>query len=229
MADKRNRQTALPEHPSDELVSRTLASMNRRLEENRARPVSQPRRTHRVQAFSLAAAAAVLAVFLLVQGNAKLEPVSFSYQPDLRLNAVTRTEYDGQSDLAQLAAELDAALTPGKDAPKRTDYLFYDFAMNEQSAPMWFATAQYEGAHDLRLTVSSFATTLHSALENGAPADVNGTAVRTGVDAATGDFFAVWRTGGRYVQLQVPGGGKLKDGEKRGCIAEMLQLPLMKD
>lgn len=227
---KKFENTTLPEHPSDELVNRTLQMMNQRLEENRRQPAARPKpvRIGWVQIGSMAVAAAALAVFLLSQPAAKLNPVSFVYQPDMRLNAAIRTEAQGQSDLQQLADELDAALQPADDALKRTDYLFYDFAMNENSAPLWFASAAYEGKQSIQLTVANFATSLHNALEAGEAAQIGGVQVRTGVDTVTGDFFAVWQSAERYVQMRLSGSG-LSDREKMESIQTILKLPMMKE
>lgn len=230
MPEKKWKHTALPEHPSDELMNRTLQMMNQRLEENRSQPAVQPepRRFRWIQMGGLAAAVAVLAVFLITQTGETLRPVSFAYQPDMRLSAVSRTDAEGQSDMAALRDELDAALQPANSSIKRTDYQFSDFAMNENSLPMWFASAVYEGQQAVKLTVSNFPTTLHSALKDGEPTRFGSREIRTGVDTATGDFFAVWQHGEYHVQLRTSGAG-LSDREKRACIETMLELPLMKD
>ena len=230
MPDQKRNNHTLPEHPSEELMSRTLQKMNERLEENRRQAVQQPKKskTRWVQMGSLAAAAAVLAVFLFTQQTVKLSPASFTYQPDLRLNAVSRTDAPGQSDLQRLSEKLDAALTPADSALKHTDYLFYDFAMNENSAPLWFASAVYEGGHAVQLTAANFVTSLHNALKDADPTQIGGRQVRTGVDMLTGDFFAIWQSGEYYVQMQMAGEG-LSDSEKLEAVKAILNLPLMKE
>lgn len=225
MAEKqKGRRTQDLNHPSDELVSRTLEKMNQRLAENRTRctPAAAPR-TRWIRAASLAAAAAALCILLLSQTQARLEPLAFTYQPDPRLSAVNRTEAGGQSDLTALRAGLDAQLQPIAGCT-RTDFAFYDFALNENSPVMWFASAQYEGERTFSLTVTNFATTLHQALADAAPAEVNGCAVRAGVDSAAGGFFAVWQAGERYVQLALPNGAALRAGEQKELIRQTMEM-----
>lgn len=218
---KRRHPVAL-DQPSDELVNRALQKMNERLADQRARAVSAPPvRARRARLISLAAAAAALCVLLLSRSQTGLDPLSFSYQPDPRLSAVSKTEAAGQEDLTALRSRLDEQMQPD-GGYTRTDFVFDDFAVSEDGPVLWFAKAEYEGNYAVELTQTNFATTLHRALENAAVVQIAGREVRTGVDHATGAFFAVWQADDRYVQLQLPAGAQMKDKQKKEAVEQMM-------
>lgn len=157
----------------------------------------------------------------------QLAPVSFQYKPDMRLETVVRASGDQKEDLTALRGEMDAALMPTDGQLVRSEYIFYDFAMNENSAPLWVASAVYEGRAPIRLTVSNFATTLYNALKDGSGVEVDKKQIWTGVDTESSDFFAAWQSGEWYVQMQIPEAKEWTDTELVACIKSMLSLPVM--
>lgn len=174
------------------------------------------------------AMAAVICVSVYRQDSVTLRFDEFSYQPDMRMEMVFKSELEGEASVSVVRGELEKKLPAQLNDYVREDYRFQEFAMSAQAPAMWVAQAEYAGGNNesFRIAVTNFSTVMHDTLGNGASTRINDIDIYMGRDSQTGDLFAVWQKAGQYVQLQLTSKTQWKDSTLIGLLeaaTEMLK------
>lgn len=228
MREDRMKELLQPEmscqHAPDDLVADTLQEMhaeyNRKIQKEAkvrrtatAQRGSAWRRNGFVGGGLAVAMAAVICVSVYRQDSAALRFNEFSYQPDMRMEMIFKSDLEGETSVSTIRDELEKKLSIQLNNYERCDYRFQEFAMSAQAPVMWVAQAEYDGEKDesFRIAVTNFSTVMHDTLGSGPATRINDIDIFTGSDSQTGDLFVVWKNAEEYVQLQLTGEAEWKD------------------